>query len=173
MCLFLIHWRILKKEGKTTVSHFLVHCGEACFAAVEGNNFSTSPLVRRCEARFVAAKLGPNFLVRSSEARFAAVKLGPNFLVRSSEATFIATRLNPSLLRSMSSPQRRDPSPWRSDSYSDAYKYPRLSIFFSPPIFCATLCLLLLSGMCFVCKFIADHDYYGSQEDRARKTTPL
>ena len=68
MCLFLIHRRILKKEGKNTVSHFLVHCGEA------------------------RTKLyGP-----SSEALFATAKLGPNFLVRSSEATFIAARLSPS-----------------------------------------------------------------------------
>ena len=78
MCLFLIHWRILKKEGKNTVSHLLVRHDEACFDAAEGNKFSASPLVHRGEACFAAVRLGPNFLVCSSEATFAAVRLSPS-----------------------------------------------------------------------------------------------
>ena len=45
--------------------------------------------------------------------------------------------------------------------------------FFPSTHFCATLYLLLLFGVLFVCIFLADRDYYGSQEDRANQTTPL
>ena len=78
MCLFLIHWRILKKEGKNTVFHLLVCHDEACFAAAEGKFFSASPLANRGEACFTAVRLGPNFLVCSSKATFAAARLSPS-----------------------------------------------------------------------------------------------
>ena len=83
---FLIHWRILKKEGKNIVSHLLVHHDKACLAVAERNYLSASPLVRHGEARFSATRLGPNFLVRSSETTFAAARL----ILRRSEPLYAA-----------------------------------------------------------------------------------
>ena len=153
MCLFLIHWKILKKEGKNTVSHLLVYRDEASFAASEGNNFLTSPLVRCGEACFPAAKLGPAFLFRSSEAIFTAARVSSSLqrralfccevylynsegTLRRSEATHIPTLIN---------------------TRGCPFFFPSTHFLF------VTLCLLLLSGVrFFFYRFLADHDYYGS-----------
>ena len=146
------------------MSHILVRHDEACFVVAEGNNFSASPLVRLGESYRKRVKIQcPTFWsatakLASSLRRetifqlvlwFIAAKLRPNFLVRSSEATFAAEK-SPLPLRSMASLQRRDPSPRRSDSYSAIYKYLWLVNFFPSTHFCATLCLLLLSGVRFL-----------------------
>ena len=140
MCLFLIHWRILKKEGKNTVSHLLVCRGEACFVAAEGNNFSASPLVHRGEAR---TKLSG--LQQRSDLRRCIVWL------RCSKGTLClgeATRIPPSI---------------------NTCGWP---IFFPPPVFVQPFvsCSCLV---CVFCRFLADCDYYGSQEDRPSQMTPF
>ena len=155
MCLFLIHWQILKKEGKNTVSHLLVCRGKASFAASEGNNFLTSPLVRCGEACFPAAKLGPTFLFRSSEAIFAAARLSPSLqrralfccevylynskgTLRRGEATHIPTLIN---------------------TRGCPYFFPPLNFFF----FCDPLSpALVWCAFFFFYRFLTDHDYYGS-----------
>ena len=80
---------------------------------------------------------------------------------------------SPSPLRSMSSPQRRNPSPRRSYSYFNAYKYPRLAYFFSLHPFLCDPSFPISSYVHFFFRFQAVSDYYGAQEDRPSQATPL
>ena len=144
-----------KKKKKTQCPYFLVRHNEACFAATEGTKFLASPLVCHGEARFAAAKLGPNFLVHNSEVTFVAVRLSPSpqqRALRRSKGSFTAAKR----LVFQASINTRD-----------GHFFP-LNVFW-----CAPFVSYFFLCAFFFFRFRAISDYYGAKEDCPSQATPL
>ena len=71
----------------------------------------------------------------------------------------------------MSSLQQRDLFRGEATHIPKPYKYPRLSFFPLPIFVCPFVSCSCL--VCVFCRFLADRDYYGPQEDRPNQTIPF